>query len=132
MDIAVAVAASSSAVKKQVGCILVKEHNIIAIGYNGTPSGFDNNCEYVSNYTGKLVTSRDVLHAESNCIAKCATSSNSSEGSTMYCTYSPCYDCAKLIVQAKIKKVYFKEHYKHSDGLTLLKKANIKTEYLPM
>jgi len=121
MNIAVEVSKNSTAEKKKVGCIIVKNLNIIAIGYNGTPSGFDNICEE----NGK--TKPEVLHAESNAIAKCATSENSSEGATMYCTYSPCMNCAKLIVQSKIKKVYFKEYYKDTSGLDLLLKAGIKS-----
>ncbi len=121
MNIAVEVSKNSTAEKKKVGCIIVKNTNIIAIGYNGTPSGFDNVCEE----NGK--TKPEVLHAESNAIAKCAISENSSEGATMYCTYSPCMNCAKLIVQSKIKKVYFKEYYKDTSGLDLLLKAGIKS-----
>ena len=131
MNIAVEVAASSYAVKKKVGCIIVKNYNIIAIGYNGTPSGFNNNCESTNLEDGRLVTNKEVLHAESNAIAKCATSNGSSENSVMYCTYSPCFDCAKLIIQSKIKKIYFKEHSKHLEGLGLLEKAKVETEHLP-
>ena len=131
MNIAVEVSASSYAVKKKVGCIIVKNHNIIAIGYNGTPSGFDNNCETLCLITNKFKTNKEVLHAESNAIAKCATGTSSSEGAKMYCTYSPCFNCAKLIVQAKIKTVYFKEYYKLKDGLALLKNAGIEIKYLP-
>lgn len=124
MNIAIEIAKNSTANKKKVGCIIVKNLNIIAIGYNGTPSGFDNICEK----NGK--TKPEVLHAESNAIAKCAISQNSSVDSIMYCTYAPCMNCAKLIVQSKIKKIYFNEYYKDKAGLDLLAKAGILCELL--
>lgn len=125
----------SHAERKKVGCIIVKEGQIISDGYNGTPAGFDNKCEqfhpvetfcdYGSNAT---ITKKEVLHAESNALMKLARSNNSSSGSTMYLTCSPCFDCAKLIIQAGIKRVVYTEKYRNEDGLTLLKKANIKAE----
>lgn len=110
----------SKAEKKKVGAILVKDKRIISIGINGTPSGFDNTCEIDG------VTKREVLHAESNCISKCAKSNESSEGSVLYTTVSPCFECAKLIIQCGIIEVYYKEKYHDLTGLDLLTKANIK------
>jgi dCMP deaminase len=124
MSIARIISGSSYAKRKKVGCILVKENNIIAIGYNGTPSGFDNSCE-INN-----ITKKEVLHAESNAIAKCAMSSNSSKDAILYTTLSPCIDCAKLIIQCGIKAVYFEEYYTSFEGLNLLKKANIYYEHI--
>lgn len=120
MDIAQTVSKSSYCKRTKVGCIIVKNDNIIGIGYNGTPSGFDNNCECDN------VTKQEVLHAESNAIAKCAKSTISSLGSTMYCTLMPCYNCAKLIIQSGIKKVIYKEDYRDDSGIKLLTKANIE------
>ena len=121
MDFAFLISKNSYAVRKKVGCVIVKNKNIIAIGYNGTPSGFNNECELNG------VTKKEVLHAESNAIAKCAVSNNSSKGAIMYTTLSPCYVCAKIIIQSKIKKVFYSEKYRDDKGLKLLKKAKIKT-----
>ena len=104
----------------KVGAILVKQNRIISIGYNGTPSGFDNICEIDG------LTKMEVLHAESNCISKCARSNENTEGSDMYVTLSPCVECAKLIIQCGISNVYFKYKYRDISGLELLKKAKIK------
>lgn len=120
MSIAQTVSESSYCKRTKVGCIIVKNDNIIGIGYNGTPSGFDNNCECNN------VTKQEVLHAESNAIAKCAKSTISSVGSSMYCTLMPCYNCAKLIIQSGIKKVIYKEDYRDDSGIKLLTKANIE------
>ena len=122
LKIAELIGEHSKAERKKVGAILVKAGRIISTGYNGTPSGFDNNCEE----NGK--TKPEVLHAESNAIAKCARSTESSEGSVLYVTLSPCLECAKLIIQCGIKEVYFSELYRNTDGLDLLKKAKIKYE----
>lgn len=124
MKIAEVVATASSAIKKQVGAVIVKDRNVISMGYNGTPSGFNNNCEF----NGK--TKPEVLHAEANAILKCAFSGTSTKNSTLYLTYSPCYNCSKLILQAGIKEVIFKECYKDNSGLLLLKKAGIKVAQL--
>lgn len=121
MKIAYEISTNSYANNKKVGCILVNGNNIIAIGYNGTAPGLDNQCEIDG------VTTNEVMHAESNAIAKCASSVNSSKNSIMYCTLSPCLNCAKLIAQAGIKKVFFKEQYKNTDGLTYLSKVGIKS-----
>lgn len=110
----------SKAKNNKVGCVLVKDGKIISIGYNGTPHGFSNICEI------KGVTKKEVLHAESNCISKCAKSNESSDNSILYVTLSPCIECAKLIIQSGIKEVYFLQKYRDELGLKLLKKAKIK------
>jgi dCMP deaminase len=111
--------------RRQVGAILVKDRMIISDGYNGTPSGFENVCEDEFG-----VTKPYVLHAEANAITKVARSNNSSEGATLYVTTSPCIECAKLIIQAGIKRVVFSDKYRIEDGLDLLEKANIEICYL--
>lgn len=118
----------SKANKKKVGCLIVKDGSIISDGYNGTPSGFDNQCEDVD-YFNQMVTREEVLHAESNAITKLAKSTQSSSGSTMYITASPCVDCAKLIIQSDIARVVYGEFYKNNFGIELLKKAGIIVEH---
>ena len=113
--------------RRQVGALLVKDKMIISDGYNGTPTGFENECETPEN-TSKTY----VLHAEANAITKVAKSSNSSEGSTLYVTASPCIECAKLIIQAGIKRVVYAEEYRITDGLDLLRRAGIELVYLPV
>jgi len=121
LTIADLIAQHSKATRAKVGAILVKDRRIISIGYNGTPSGFPNQCEWNG------VTLPEVLHAESNAISKCARSVESSEGSTLYVTVSPCIECAKLIIQAGISKVYYREEYRDKKGLDLLAQACINT-----
>lgn len=111
--------------RRKVGALVVKDKTIISDGYNGTPSGFENVCEDDNN-----VTKPYVLHAEANAITKLARSSNNSEGSTLYVTAAPCIECAKLIIQAGIKRVVYGEKYRLDDGLKLLRKANIEIIYL--
>ena len=111
--------------RRQVGALVVKDKMIISDGYNGTPSGFENVCEDESN-----VTKPYVLHAEANAITKLARSSNNSDGSTLYVTASPCIECAKLIIQAGIKRVVYGEEYRLGDGIDLLKRANVQVLYL--
>lgn len=111
--------------RRKVGAILVKDKMIISDGYNGTPSGFDNICEDETD-----VTFPYVLHAEANAITKVACSNNSSEGSTLYVTTSPCMECSKLIIQSGIKRVVYSELYRIQDGLELLKKAGIECVHL--
>ena len=106
--------------RRQVGALLVKDKMIISDGYNGTPSGFENNCEEGD------ITKPYVLHAEANAITKVARSNNSSESATLYVTSSPCLECAKLIIQAGIKRVVFSENYRVEDGINLLKRAGIE------
>ena len=108
--------------RRQVGALVVKDKMIISDGYNGTPSGFENICE------DNNVTKPYVLHAEANAITKLARSSNNSEGSTLYVTASPCIECSKLIIQAGIKRVVYKDAYRLQDGPDLLKKAGIEVE----
>ena len=107
--------------RRQVGAIIVKNNMIISDGYNGTPTGFDNQCEDENNYTKWYV-----LHAEANAITKVSASTQSSEGSTLYVTLSPCTDCSKLIHQAKIKRVVYNEQYKDTSGLEFLEKAGVE------
>jgi len=107
--------------RRQVGALLVKDKMIISDGYNGTPSGFKNVCEDENDRTKPYV-----LHAEANAITKVAKSNNSSEGATLYVTSSPCLECAKLIIQAGIRRVVFTESYRIEDGIKLLKRADIE------
>jgi len=118
----------SKARRKKVGCLIVKDGAIISDGYNGMPSGFDNNCEDEDpkSFDGELITRPEVLHAESNAITKLAKSTQSSDGATMYITISPCVECSKLIIQSGIKRVVYEYWYKNNDGIKLLKQANIK------
>ena len=118
-------AENSYCTRRQVGALIVKNQRIISDGYNGTPAGFENICEDENN-----VTKPYVLHAEANAITKIARSNNSSEGATLYVTASPCIECAKLIIQAGIKRVVYSEKYLLEDGLELLRKANIEVEYI--
>lgn len=109
--------------RRQVGALLVKDRMIISDGYNGTPSGFENVCEDENG-----VTKPYVLHAEANAISKIAKSGNSSEGATLYVTASPCVECAKLIIQAGIKRVVYSDEYRLTDGIDLLRRAGIICE----
>ena len=110
--------------RRQVGALVVKDKMIISDGYNGTPSGFENICEEND------ITKPYVLHAEANAITKLARSSNNSDGSTLYVTASPCIECAKLIIQAGIKRVVYAEKYRLNDGIQLMERAGIKVEFL--
>ena len=107
--------------RRQVGALLVKDKMIISDGYNGTPSGFENDCEDENGSTKPYV-----LHAEANAITKVAHSNNSSDGATLYVMSSPCIECAKLIIQAGIKRVVFCENYRTDDGINLLRRAKIE------
>lgn len=137
----------SSAKRLQVGCVAVKDNTIIGIGYNGMPSGWDNNCEYrvyanewsVNNNTWEyqeedsghpynLKTKPEVLHAESNCLMKLARSTNSSNGASLFVTHAPCLDCAKLIHQAGINSVYYRNTYRDTTGIDFLKECNIEVK----
>ncbi len=111
--------------RRQVGAIIVSGPMIISDGFNGTPSGFENVCEDSNGLTKPYV-----LHAEANAITKVARSNNSSEGATLYVTASPCLECAKLIIQAGIKRVVFNELYRITDGINLLKRAGIEIEHI--
>ncbi|MDR1667818.1 MAG: dCMP deaminase family protein [Bacteroidales bacterium] len=111
---------NSYCIRRKVGALLVKNHMIISDGYNGTPSGFENICEDENNETKPYV-----LHAEANAITKVAKSNNSSEGATLYVTAAPCLECAKLIIQAGIRRVVYCEKYRIDDGIRLLERAGI-------
>lgn len=121
----------SLATRSKVGALIVKDGNIKSTGWNGMPSGFPNEeIEYYEDaglVGGTLVTNQLVLHAESNAILKCAKEGSSSDGAYLYVTMSPCPDCAKLIIQAGIKKVFFRDKYRLTEGLDILKRAKIPT-----
>ena len=124
----------STAVRAKVGAIIVKDDRIISIGYNGMPSGWDNVCE---NFVGfdnggkeRLNTKPEVLHAETNAIAKLAKSTESGDGATLFITHSPCLDCAKLVYQSGISSVYYRDHYRDDAGIEFLKKSGVKVEKL--
>jgi dCMP deaminase len=123
MRMAEELAELSYAERRKVGCLIVKDTQIISEGFNGTPAGFNNSCEY-HNHLEEMYTKPEVLHAESNAITKLARSTNSSSQSTLYVTLAPCFECAKLIIQAGIKRVVYTEEYP-SNGLDLLHKAGI-------
>lgn len=118
-------AENSYCTRRKVGALVVKDKMIISDGYNGTPSGFENVCEDENG-----VTKSYVLHAEANAITKLARSSNNSDGATLYVTASPCIECAKLIIQAGIKRVVYGEKYRLTDGIDLLKQAGVEILYL--
>lgn len=143
----------SSATRLHVGCVIVKDNTIIGIGYNGMPSGWDNKCEeteyilkdecYFTEYQmkehgytetahgwSKNRSKREVLHAETNAIAKVARSTNSTDGASLFVTHAPCLDCAKIVHQAGIKEVYYKNSYRTEDGVYFLKKCGIDVHKL--
>ena len=134
MDVAEVYSRLSTAKRLQVGCVVVKDNTIIGIGYNGMPSGWDNNCEEEfiveedEKFIKSLKTKPEVLHAETNALAKIAKSTNSSDGASMFITHAPCIDCAKLVYQSGINSVYYRNSYKNTEGLDFLKKCNIKIE----
>jgi dCMP deaminase len=155
MQMAYQTAKLSYAQRRRVGCIIVKDEQIVSFGYNGTPHGFDNICEEtvleIQHYENPDVamtlseehgfscengcctrevqtTKREVLHAESNAITKLAKSTMTSNGADLYTTTAPCFDCAKLIIQAGIKRVYYSEDYRDMSGVELLKKTNIEVK----
>ncbi len=154
MDICERIAQMSVAKRLQVGAILVKGDNILSYGWNGTPSDWDNNCEdreYMSIDAGgwfspdeidlmwpyedeegryKLVTKPEVIHAESNAISKLAKSSNSGEDADLFITHSPCLDCAKLIYQSGIKRVYYRENYRNDQGIQFLMRSGVKVSQI--
>lgn len=149
MDVAQRVSQMSHAVRLKVGSILVKEGNIISFGWNGMPSGWDNNCEkkkFIGSYDvlsdpagegytwndldevwERLETRPEVLHSEANCLMKVCKTTNSTKNTTMFCTHAPCIDCAKLIHQAGIRQVYFRNHYRNTNGIDFLTKCGIDT-----
>ncbi len=123
----------SHARRLHVGAIIVKDDRIISIGYNGMPAGWDNNCEDAvqhSDDTVTLKTKLEVLHAESNAIAKLARSNESGEGADIFITHSPCLECAKLIYQSGIRRVFFGEEYRDNIGLQFLKQSGVEIEQI--
>ena len=153
MQMAYQTAKLSYAQRRRVGCIIVKDEQIVSYGYNGTPHGFDNQCEEIetryydnpdvaailedngwimpndnSCTCHRYITKREVLHAESNAITKLAKSTMTSNGADLYTTTAPCFDCAKLIIQAGIKRVYYSEDYRDMSGVELLNKSNIEVK----
>ena len=127
MDVAERFAQLSSAKRLQVGAIVVKDDRIISIGYNGMPSGWDNVCEHnvTTDNIVHLKTKPEVLHAESNAIAKLAKSSESGDGASIFITHAPCIDCAKLIYQSGISTVYYKNEYRSTQGIEFLERSGI-------
>jgi dCMP deaminase len=123
MAVANVYAQLSSAKRLQVGCVIVKENRIISIGYNGMPSGWDNVCEDAHNTTKK-----EVLHAETNAIAKVAASGESSKDASLFVTHAPCIDCAKLIYQSGISEVFYENDYRDTLGINFLTKCGVKVE----
>lgn len=123
MEMAAIWAKNSYCRRRQVGALIVKDRMIISDGYNGTPSGFENVCEDEHG-----VTKPYVLHAEANAITKVAKSGNSSEGATLYVTAAPCIECAKLIIQSGIKRLVYRDEYRLTDGVDLLRRAGITVE----
>lgn len=134
METAEIFAKLSHAKRLKVGCVIVKDNRIISIGYNGMPSGWDNNCEYeIGAYEldRELKTKEEVLHAETNAIAKVAKSSESCYNADIYTTTAPCLDCAKLIYQSGIKKVYWRTaHLRTDEGLKFLRGCGMETEQI--
>ena len=138
MKIAEVTSSLSYAKRLQVGAVIVKDNQILATGYNGMPSGWENVCEteVIETYAGfegailntKLVTKPEVLHAEMNSLMKVATSTESSLGATLFCTHSPCLDCAKAIYQAGIKEVFYKNDYRSDDGINFLKLCDVNVQ----
>ena len=118
----------SKARRKKVGCLIVKNNQIISDGYNGTPAGYENDCEYETRFGWE--TRPEVLHAESNALMKLAKSANSSLESTIYLTVSPCFDCAKLIIQAGVSRVVYSEEYRITKGIEFLKQFNIDCDLI--
>lgn len=134
MDWADRTAKLSHAVRLQVGAVIVKDDSVISYGYNGMPAGWDNNCEF--EYTDpqtkftELVTRKEVLHAESNAIAKLAKSNNSGLGATMFITHAPCMECAKLIYQSGIGHVLYRNSYRDTSGVAFLETSGVKVEQI--
>jgi dCMP deaminase len=132
MQVAEVYAQLSTANRLKVGAIVVKDNRVISIGYNGTPAGWDNTCEemVVHSHGFDSRTKPEVIHAEANAISKLARTHDSGDSATMFITHSPCIECAKLIYNAGIKNVFYKEPYRNNDGVDFLKKCGIEvTEY---
>ncbi len=131
MKVAELTSTLSYAKRLQVGSVIVKGNKILATGYNGMPSGWDNECETVEiveideKFVKKLVTKQEVLHSETNAIAKVSASTESSEGSTMFCTHAPCINCAKLIYQSGINSLYYRDTYRDTSGIEFLESSGV-------
>mgnify|MGYP003650395122 FL=1 len=131
MKVAELTSTLSYAKRLQVGSVIVKGNKILATGYNGMPSGWDNECETVEiveideKFSKQLVTKQEVLHSETNAIAKVSASTESSEGSTMFCTHAPCINCAKLIYQSGINSLYYRNTYRDTSGIEFLEKSGV-------
>lgn len=125
MDIATRISQMSTAERRKVGAVAVKDGNILAFGWNGMPSGFDNCCEKDGE------TKDEVIHAEINLFAKLAASTGNSRDATLYLTLSPCYGCCKLIIQSGIKRVVYSEVYRIAEPIEFLKDAGVEVFFLP-
>jgi dCMP deaminase len=131
MKVAELTSTLSYAKRLQVGSVIVKGNKILATGYNGMPSGWDNECETVEiveideKFVKKLVTKQEVLHSETNAIAKVSASTESSEGATMFCTHAPCINCAKLIYQSGINSLYYRDTYRDASGIEFLESSGV-------
>ena len=136
MDVAERTSKLSYAVRLQVGAVIVKDDCVISYGYNGTPAGWDNNCEDEIQYPDAegitLKTKTEVLHAETNAIAKLARSNESGDGASLFVTHSPCIHCAKLIYQSGITNVFYCYNYRDDTGIEFLKKSGITVSQLPL
>ena len=124
----------STAERLQVGCVIVKDNTIIGIGYNGMPSGWDNVCETVKfkDFTGTVLmkSKPEVLHAETNAIAKVSRSNNSTDSADLFVTHAPCLECAKLIYQSGIKSVFYRDTYRSEEGIKFLQKCNVEVKQI--
>ena len=131
MKVAQLTSTLSYAKRLQVGSVIVKGNKILATGYNGMPSGWDNTCETTEiveldeKFIKQLVTKQEVLHSETNAIAKVSASTESSEGATMFCTHAPCINCAKLIYQSGINNLYYRDTYRDTAGITFLESSGV-------
>ena len=130
MDLAERISQMSYATRLQVGCVIVKENTILSYGWNGMPTGWDNACEHTLE-DGSSKTRPETLHAESNALMKVAKSTESSEGATLFCTHAPCMDCAKLIYQAGISTVYYKNQYREDAGIKFLMISGVNVHQHP-
>jgi len=138
MKAAFVYAECSTAVRAKVGCVIVKDNRIISIGYNGTPSGWDNQCEELVFFDDRgvqllnpqLKTKKEVLHAETNAIAKLARSSENGDGATAFITHGPCMDCSKIMYQSGITEVFYNIQYRDSTGVDFLRQCGIKVEQM--
>jgi len=124
----------STAERLQVGCVIVKNNTIIGIGYNGMPSGWDNVCEEIkhTDFTGTVLmkSKPEVLHAETNAIAKVSRSNNSTDSADLFVTHAPCLECAKLIYQSGIKSVFYRDTYRSEEGIKFLQKCNVEVKQI--